>query len=1143
MGRLFGIYWVPMRIKRLELYGFKTFPNRTVLVFPPGISAIVGPNGSGKSNIVDALRWILGEQNPRQLRVREMVDLIFAGENGRRPDFAEVKLILENEDHRGPKDLAHLSEIMVARRLYRDGESEFFLNNRPCRLKDIVFLFLDTGAHARGYGIIDQGQVGQFVEQSPKERRRFLEDLAGVARYKLKREETERQLARSRENLTRLKDILAEVERRLEELKAQAEKTKAYQRLKQKIRELELSRLDLLYAKEAERREKIARKMEALREEGKSLLREKEALEPEKEEKLARLLLLRERLKGLEALSQKREEEAKGAEEGLEELLRRERDLAREVARLKGELSGKLEREEAIRQRLKDILREGEKIKEEISQKRAQQEDLKAKHEKLRDKRKGLGEALKGLEKELLTLTPRLEALEREKKGLSAELSKLKREEEALREKKEALLARKEKNRREKVEALAKKKALQEEVSRLKKEKEALEAEIARGKSSWATLREEESLLRLKAKELTQEIEWLRRFLAQNLSEAGKILKKHALSAKALFEVIELDPEEERLCELAFPELLKALWLPKKEEREKALFLLSKEDLSALIYLGEEPKAFIRNRLARITQKDALEPEEGKLVLTPSGHLLEPDGLLRLKGKTSLGLLGKQRELKEKEKVLSQVRKTLKLKEEASLSLERELKEKGQRLKRLTQNYEALKAELKTLEKRLNSLSLEEERFSQEEGFLAAREEELRERQKALSERLSALERERAALLDHREDLSRKKAPLERELRLLDKELKAISAQLRALELAVSAAKERLRQGEREKERLLKEETLLARDLERLKRRLEEKEKTLSEVKLSLSQVRKKAQEKKEEAERVRREVLSVREEVERLEEDWRGLNAKLQEKEAALSALEKRLNRLEVDLAEVDLSLRHLREQARERFEEELPLKKRPKDLPLKRLEADILEARRALEALGAVNLTALEELETTQERHRFLLEQKADLEKAIADLEEAVRQINRESRKRLREALAAANEKLAEVFPLLFPGGRAELRFAESNDPLEAGLDLWVSLPGKPIRHLSMLSGGEKALTALAVLCAFYLVKPGPFCVLDEVDAPLDEANTERFVKLLRELNRYSQIILVTHNKQVMEAADTLIGVTMEEKGVSKIVSVNLT
>ncbi len=1133
-----------MRIKRLEIYGFKSFPQRVVLPFPPGISAIVGPNGSGKSNIVDALRWILGEQNPRFLRVREMTDLIFAGENGYRPEFAEVCLVLENEEGDRLPKFADQPEISVMRRLYRDGTSEFFINNRACRLKDIVYLFLDTGAHARGYGIIDQGQVGQFVEQSPRERRRFLEELAGIARYKLKREETERQIARSRENLARVRDILVEVEGRLRELEEQAEKARAFLKLQEEVRDLELTRLNRLFLQAREKRRDREEKLTALREELSRLSAERDRLLPERDERQARLELLREAIEEIEGRLREREALLEKKEEEFRKLLQEEAQLARQLAQLEGQLSGHLERLKALKNRLAEVREEREEAEAEIARKEKEVRERKEANRALFEGKKTLEAEVKALKDELISLRHAERNREQEKKRLEEELARLRAEREKIEAEKEAL-SRKRAALAEQRDHLAREKeALLREKQALQEEKRNLSASLEETQAEVSAHQEDVRLLRLRAKELSEEIRWLKSlFSERKKSEAIGALEQAKIDVRPLFEVVRLAPEEEHLAELAFPELLEALWIPEEGDREKALSLLTGARLSAYLFFGDDPAEFLRRRVSGLELADRLPLRPAGRVVTEEGHLAEPDGLVHLRGEGTPALLSKRRELEAKEEELARVKGELREKEEALRALEERLAELRDRQKQVSKREKELERALKAVSERLSRLGLEEERLHQKEEFLQEKEQDLASREEGLKKRLSTLDEELRGLRRRLEELSPRLRRLEDELRLREKEIKAALAEVRALELSVSATRERLKRALKEEERLLKEEKRLAQEVERLRQKQRELQERWKRFKEKLTALREELEREKEELSRQREELDRKREEYQRLEGELRGLLARLEELEGEISRRERKIHRLEVDLAELELTLRHLSDQAEERFSATLPLDEEPVSYSLPELEKRLKERKQELSAFGVVNLAAIEELEKVRERHRFLLEQKADLEKALDDLAAAVKQINQTCRERLREALKAANEKLALVFPLLFPGGHAELRFTEADDPLEAGLDLLVRLPGKPIRHLAMLSGGEKALTALAVLCAFYLVKPGPFCVLDEVDAPLDEANTERFNHLLQELVKHSQIILVTHNKRVMEVAHALFGVTMEEKGVSKIVSVKLT
>ena len=1133
-----------MRIKRLEIFGFKSFPQRVSFPFPPGISAIVGPNGSGKSNVIDALRWILGEQNPRLLRVREMSDLIFAGVNGRGPEFAEVRLILENQG-RAPKKFENFSEISVARRLYRDGESEFFINNRACRLKDIVYLFLDTGVHARGYGIIDQGQVGQFLDQPPKERRRFLEELAGVARYKLKREETERQITRTRENLIRIKDILAEVENHLTQLRQQAEETKAYLALQGELQALERLRLHLLYLRYHQQRREIRARLEELRKNLEALERQKHHLEPQRQEKQAQIELLREKISEKEVLWQRQRQKSETLKREVEDLLRKEAQWAQRLAQLQGQGAEKKERLQAIRTRLKEIQAEKEKAKLKVSASEAALKEKKEQNRGLFQRKEELEKELQAQRERLLELKHELQNLEAERKRLEKKKHEIRKEAQELTQARKKLKERKESLLREEKVLTSQKEELEKAWQTRAKQRETLKRTLEKKQEQFEKLREEVSLLRLRERELREETNWLQRFLKERQSPAAKVLQKKKISATPLFETVKLSLEEEKKAEQAFPELLEALCLP-PQEVERALQILLQEKLSALLFGGRAPEEFLRKRLAQVefTEEALLSTpsQPSKILLTPEGVILEPDGLLRVRGEKGEGLLQKRRALEEKTSQLKGLLEELKAKERLLKAQKEAVDKARQDLRVREEGLEQDKKKLKELEKRLERILLEQENLEAREAFLEERSKALQRKEKELKMAWEELEQKGQEIGRMKTVHHNRLRAVEEEHHLLQKEIKAALAKVRALELEASAHKERMKQAQREEERLLKEEARLSKEIERLRREMEQQNQKLSEIKKRLSEQREALTALQNEVSLLQETLKELREEEHQLEKKWRDLEEEWNLLSQELSKKEKRLNKLEIDLAEVELRLRHVQEQAQEHFSTTLPLKDPPPPAPIKDLEGKIQELKIKLKGFGAVNLAAIEELEKAEERHRFLLEQKADLERALADLEEAVKQINRTCRERLRDTLEAANAKLALVFPLLFPGGQAELRFTDTEDPLSAGLDLALKLPGKPIRYLSMLSGGEKALAALGVLCAFYLVKPGPFCILDEVDAPLDEANTERFTRLLEELNKHAQIILVTHNKRVMEIADALFGITMEEKGISKVVSVKL-
>ncbi len=1137
-----------MRIKRLEIYGFKSFPHRVTLPFPKGISAIVGPNGSGKSNIIDAIRWVLGEQNPRRLRVREMSDIIFAGQNSRGPNFAEVRLVLENEEGRAPKELANLSEFVVTRRLYRHGEAEYLLNNRPCRLKDIVYLFLDTGAHPRAYGIIDQGQVGQFVEQSPKERRSFLEELAGVARYKVRREETARQLSRTRENLTRLKDVLLEVKAREKELEIQAEEAKRYLSLQEELRDLEIKRLALLYQEALKKEISLKKAVEKEKSLVKTLRSRQQEIEPERDELAARLELLRQELEKEEASHHQKERSFRQVSKELSNLLREEASSSGIVERLESDLSHQQGRLLALKGRLRELRQLIEKEDQKLNETREKLAKLKADHASLNQECADLEAALSAKKKTLSKLNARITRLKERLTSLKEAQQKALSERETIQKKlcslieEERRLSRRWVETEKSLKEISKKR--EEYLSRLK----ITETKLKQTISQEERLRYELSQCLLEIKDLEHEKGFLERFLEQEaLPEAVRRLKKTGVSVKTLAESLSLAPEEERLAERILDQVLTAMIV---EDREKALelasFLKGKKLPGQILWLKHTPEEFVRQRLAKVSLVKNLEEalKTSQKALTPDGFEVDQDGLISYRpGRKTTGLLSKRRRLEKVKGLLLQAREKEKQLTKQQKRLTEEIAKLKETLNLETQGLKEVSEREEALKRSLAELTLEREALQEKKQFFKEHLSQTeREWQKTLNDQ-KGLEKELEVLISQRKDLSSEIEGLEDKLALVKARLKEAYSQERSLELELSVSTERLRQSKIEEQRLLKEETLLSRGIERLSSDLREKKTSLKALKKRLSETREQAKTLEEELKNQKEKLSKNRVLAKDLE---RRLAEVQQEKERVsrdLSRAQERLHRREIDLAEIELTLAHLKDQARERFDVELdqvcPSVEEKKD----QLETEIQTLRERLRKFQAVNLAAIEELKKVRERLNFLFNQEKDLEKALTDLEEAIQRINQTCRDHLRKALAEANEKLKVVFPLLFPGGRASLKFVHSEDPLEAGLDLEIKLPGKPIRHLAMLSGGEKALTALGVLCAFYLVKPGPFCVLDEVDASLDEANVERFIRLLQELAKRSQIILVTHNKRVMETAEALFGVTMEEKGVSKLISVRLT
>jgi len=1135
-----------MRIKRLEIYGFKSFPYRVSLPFPPGISAIVGPNGSGKSNIVDALRWVLGEQSLKRLRVKNAEDLLFAGDHGRAPGFAEVRLVLEN-DGKAPEKIKDWPEIVVARRLYRTGESEFLLNNRACRLKDIQYLFLDTGVNPRGYGLIDQGEVGKFLEWSPQERRFFLEELAGISRYRFNREETRRNLARTRENLARVEDLLAEIRDRVRHLEEQARLAEEFLRLREKLRRLSLTRLAILYLKALREREKAEKALERLEEARSELEKRREHLIPLYEEALRRA-------RTLKRISREKEEILHNLKAELRERIEKLRRLYREEAEIGKRLERERTRAEALSEELERLEEERRRLEEEIASGEEllarEKEAFRELEKRYLEHRKAMGDLEREVRKrgeEEVSLKERLRNADRLLQKLEKELERiLDRENRIVKTRAELSSRRMELSRRrkeleERLELVEeKRREVGEEEEATRKKEEGLRAEVKVLEERLRDIAGEE-------RALLREKEGLERVIRGALPPELRRLRDSGEGLQLLAEVLEIPPERIPAAEALLGE---KLTYPVIRDTKALEDLLPREGVRGVFVAPGEELEILRAQLEDLDTREELksltaERPVKRTFFRREKVLFEPPGFLIKVEAGESGLLALRKRLREIAVRLGELEEERKGLGKKKAELERALQDLREYAEILAGKRDTLERERKALAGEVGNLRREGERLSQEEALLDRERRELEERReisvaekKALEEERAILERELARMegegrevRQRWEELKRSGRELERAFREREARISELAGRLEALRRRRNELEGEKRKVEGRRRNALQQESLLSEELNFVRNMLRNERENRSRL--------------EEEMERVEKEWLEIREALREAEARVAELETEEKNLERELGRLQEKRHRLELDRVEAEMTLEHLRREAREHQDTEIESfleETRPVRQDLSSVEEEMVRLRERLAEFPPVNLAAAEELKEARERLEFLSSRRSELLSAAGDLEKALKRLDEESRKRLREALAEANRKLAEVFPLLFEGGRAELYFTESEDPLSAGLDLRVKLPGKPVKHLTMLSGGEKALCALAVLFAFYLVKPGPFCILDEVDAPLDEANTLRFNELLKKLKEHSQVILVTHNPRVMEIADALFGVTMEERGVSKVVSVRL-
>ncbi|MDR2625606.1 MAG: chromosome segregation protein SMC [Zoogloeaceae bacterium] len=1164
-----------MRLTKLKLAGFKSFVDPVTVAFPGQLAGVVGPNGCGKSNIIDAVRWVLGESRASELRGESMQDVIFNGTTDRKPVArASVELVFDNTSGRALGQWSQYAELSVKRVLTRNGQSDYFINNLKVRRKDITDLFLGTGLGPRAYAIIGQGMISRVIEARPDDLRVFLEEAAGVTRYKERRKETEGRLEDTRENLARVEDIRLELSAQMEKLNAQAEVARQYQtltaELTQKQQFLWLTRKNEAQSSQQKLALEVARADTEL-EAATAALRETETT----------LLLMREaHFAASDAVHQAQSAlysvnaEVTRLEAEIRHRQEIERQLAARLAQLAGEEAHWRERTEELAtdaarweslRDLADARRQAAGARQEASaqrlqQARAEQEAARAEADRLRGEAARAEQALQverahrtHVERNLQGLLQRQELLQREAAAQTApEKSTLETKEAELASMQAAL-----------VEVEANLRAAQEQLPRQEAERQTLAAHLEA-----RTL--EAAAIEARLQVLTK--------MQKTAAQAGNLpqwLQRYGLAdATPLWRALRVKPGWETAVEAVLRERLEALPATREVMEEAAQWAENRPGGKLTLRLPQEvmdapPADVAANRLfgqvevedaawrpllaawlgrslvaenlpAALVARTSLPP--GCHWVTPAGDRVERQALsLFAPDAAGHGLLERQREIET-------------------------LEEEGARLR---QTLEENRAELARRDADCRAGQEKASALRREQGALQAR---AHAAQVEILKHAQALER-------HQADVARRNAQateLEREAQTereraaaIEESLVALQAQTEAGRAAEGAARARLEAAERALNDAREQAAAAERETHEAEFSQRECAGKLAEIAAGLALAQREAQ-------RVAADLTACRaQEADTPPETFA---------EALQEALEKRVQ-CETDLAarrngmEGAADALRAGEEERLRIEQSLePLRKRIGDLRLKeqaaalsaaQLAAQLQEAgadeealsaalaanparpqaltqniealQKAIHDLGAVNLAALEELETASARKGYLDAQAADLVEAMATLEDAIRRIDRETRQLLQGTFEAVNGHFGRLFPELFGGGRAALVMT-GEEILDAGVQVFAQPPGKKNSTIHLLSGGEKALTAIALVFSLFLLNPAPFCLLDEVDAPLDDSNTERFCQMVKKMSGQTQFLFISHNKIAMEMASQLVGVTMQESGVSRVVEVDM-
>jgi len=1226
-----------MKLIRLHLQGFKSFKDRTTIQFDEGITGIVGPNGCGKSNIVDALFWVMGEQSAKHLRGTKMKDLIFAGSSKYTPgSFAEVTLVLENDTgkhiHIGSQ-VSKPAEIALTRKLYRNGETEYRINGTPARLKDIHEVFMDTGAGAKSYSIIAQGEINRLVQAKPEERRTMIEEVAGITKFKLRKKDSLKKIEQTQSNLNRLSDLQSEIYKNLKSLEKQAEKAEKARRLKDRVKHHGLivdSHKEFDYLNDFVNANTILQNNKEVFEESEL---KKEAIELALEDERNKKTDLMDKIDLEQADFNEMSKELAASEERLKYLKNTRADKERLI---ESKTQENTELEHDIEERKAKVLELNEKL-DEIKSANYEDLDFTALEEKastlkeeLTDKEESFKEISRIFEEtktqlndadqlafknnskleeyatSLEDIAAEIEEIEKNTANFSDELVELRRETQTTRDELDSI----------------------EESYKVTKEKFNTKKETLKSKDNeHRSLSKEVIALDSKRQSLIE------------INKTGEGVKRGALdfieksnsSFEILGNLIECEADYAKALEVMFENSFDALIGKDKDFSNLADWAKSSTDMSFdFINLTNDSNKITDESIERLKLKglsgitaindvlkinnkeysealnslfngyfvvDNLTSELAlkltadlnfKGLVSKDGHiyLVKNNGALKLSARTSdstsMGVVQRNNLINEMTLEFDTKNETLQtleseiqaLEEEVSL-LSIEFENISSSLNETTTKYAAFKASLDSKEKthggvssRLEILQNRKSEISKARLELLEKEESTLNSKESLEQKIDGLsdsmESSRVELEDFKSEYETQRSELlelqanaktfETQLTSIESQIEDVNSQVQKYSEKFDSNNNALDEIEAQIEQAEESVSLLESENSDKADTMGEKESYLNIIKDELTSLLTGMQEREGEVKELTAQInkiekmnveLNLKAQQIIIDEEILVKNAfdlhKVNLRDTLMSSLEIHSSKLE-DLA--DLSAMNLIETEEGqavidfeeyKFEKRFPAALRESKEKYKRYRADI-------NRLGEINWQAIEDYERQKLRYDFLKTQETELKQSLEDLETAIAHIDEKSKVRFKEAFNEVNIRFEKVFPIIFGGGEARLEVVGDINSTECGIDIIAKPPGKKMQSINLMSGGEKAMTAVSLIFSIFLVKPSPFCLLDEVDAPLDDANVGRFNELLREMSSESQFILITHNKKTMELNDTLYGVTMQEPGVSKAVSVQL-
>lgn len=1180
-----------MYLKRLELQGFKSFADKTILELMPGITTVIGPNGSGKSNISDAIRWVLGEQSMKSLRGTKSLDIIFAGTQNRKSlGFAEASLVFDNSDGALPIEY---TEVTVTRKIYRSGETGYYINKVPCRLKDVLELFMDTGIGKDGYSIIGQGKIDEILSNKSEDRRHIFEEAAGIVKYRTRKQESEKKLEHTKLNLLRINDILAEIEGNLEPLQMQADKAKKYLNLREELKNIEIGLFVYNIEKYKQDLEKVVQDIEIMQSQCN-----------DEEGRLERVKILKEELKSsIDEITETIENMSNIGFESQKQI----EQLNSDINVAKTRIANNNENNDRYLKEIEEQNAKIQELKDEIEQKEAKKDNLKQNKEKfekeLNEKQAELDKLTEKLSSKELKIEGYKHTVEEntdKKYELQSEINaqninyqnfekrqaQIKQEMQSTISELDGTRLNKEDIAKQFNEIENKKNKAQNSLNEVAKQREEANQKIKSFESNINILSSEmrikESRLKFlieTEKEKEGYIKSVKSLLkdCENIKELGKGMNgvlaniievpddlqtaiEMCLGASLQNIVTETETDAKRLVEhLRKNNLGRASFLPISSVRGKKLDKIKGNEsgvigiASDLIKYNKKYEQIILNLLGRTVIVDKMDTaikvakQNGYTfrIVTTEGDLINPSGAITggSVAKKTVNILGRGKEIEKLEKEIKNLKQKIEKLEndkqnyeesiegilELSANLEKELQEIDITYATEKQKVISINENIEKLEKRLN-------RLKEEQANLEKQKEE------AVSTK-GDLQVEINKIVEQNEELSK----IITEFAELNKDdqkyIDDLNFDITNLKISVSSFDESEASIQEIQERINQE-------LENAHTSIENKNTQIEQIKKDNEELEKSIQETLQKIEEVKESVNSSSSKIEELKKERAQKSEKLSKQEDEITAKFKVIEDLKGQLVKLDVKKTKIEEDINgiiNKMWEEYELTpnnaeqyQKPENVALTQRRVNSL--RTEIRELGSVNVDSIEEYKNLKDRYDFMSEQRLDLENTMSKLRKVILDMTQIMKEQFKEKFKVINKNFGEVFAELFGGGKAELTLEDEENILECGIDITVQPPGKKLQNMMLLSGGEKAFTAIALLFAILKINPAPFCVLDEIEAALDDVNVFRYADYLKKFTDHTQFLVITHRKGTMEVADTVYGVTMEESGISKLLSMKL-